>query len=242
VIVPRHQLIADHLRGLIRDGSLTVGDPLPSESQLRAEFAASRGPVRQAFAALRAEGLVTGGQGRRSVVASPAVGQPFDTLLSFSAWATSIGRTPGQRTLELALRPADALAADRLGVDEGAHVVAELRLRLLDGEPVMLERTTYVERVGRLLFDFDTDSGSEWEHLESHGIHLAAASHVIDAVAADELDARHLGVAVGAPLLRQRRTARTASGETVEFDDDRYVPGAITFTLENSALARATVG
>jgi GntR family transcriptional regulator len=242
VTVPLHQLIADRLRGSIRDGSLAIGDPLPSESQLRAEWGASRGPVRQALAALRAERLIEGGQGRRAVVAAPALGQPFDTLLSFSAWATSIGRTPGQRTLGFDLRPADVLAASRLGVDEGEPVAQELRLRLLDGDPVMLERTTYVERVGRLLLDFDTDSGSEWEHLESHGVHLARAGHVIDAVAADDLDAEHLRVEVGAPLLRQRRTARTAEGEAVEFDDDRYVPGAITFTLENSALARATVG
>src|SRR6476469_10284860 len=158
-----HKAIADQLRERIRSRELVVGDPLPSESQLCVEWDASRGPVRQALATLRAEGIIAGGQGKRAVVSAPALTQPFDTLLSYSAWARSIDRRPGQRTLELALRPADAPAAGRLGVDEGALVVEELRLRLLDGDPAMLERATYVEHVGRLLFDFDTDSGSEWD-------------------------------------------------------------------------------
>ena len=236
-----HELIADQLREQIRTGVLAVGEPLPSESQLRAEWHASRGPVRQALATLRSEGIIAGGQGKRAVVSVPALAQPFDTLLSYSSWVRSIGRTPGQRTLELALRPADSRAVQWLGLGSGSLVVEELRLRLLDGEPAMLERATYVERVGRLLFDFDTDSGSEWAYLQTRGVDFAAASHVIDAVAADPLDALHLGIAEGAPLLRQRRVTRTASGEAIEYHDDRYLPAMISFTLENTLDARTAL-
>lgn len=231
---PLHELIAEQLRGRIRSGELAPGASIPSESQLCAEWQSSRGPVRQALATLRAEGLLAGGQGRRAVVSTPALAQPFDTLLSYSAWATSIGRTPGQKTLDFARRPASPLARERLGLETGEdHVVEELRLRLLDGDPAMLERTTYALRVGTLLLDFDTDSGSEWSYLESHGVAFAAASHVIDAVAADAVDAAHLGVVEGSPLLRQRRWVRGADGAVIEYDDDRYLPGLVNFSLEN---------
>lgn len=236
-----HVKIAHDIRERVRLGELAVGSPLPSESQLCGQWKSSRGPVRQALATLRAEGVITGGAGRPPVVCSTAIGQPFDTLLSYSAWVQSIGRTAGQRTLELTLRPADELAASHLNIDEGRPVVQVLRLRYLDGERAMLERATFVEHVGRLLFDFDCDSGSMWAYLQTQGVRLATASHVIDAVGADSVDATHLGVAQGSPLLRQQRSTRAADGELVEFHDDRYLPDIVSFTLDNNLDVRTTL-
>lgn len=236
-----HAAIADDLREQIRAGKLALGAALPSEAQLCQRWNASRGPVRQALAALRAEGVVTGPQGKPPVVCTTSLGQPFDTLLSYSAWAQSIGRTPGQRTLELALRPADEIASSVLHVQQGAPIVQILRLRHLDGEIAMLERAMFVERVGRLLFDFDCDSGSIWAHLQSRGVRFTTASHVIDAVAADPLDAMHLDVAQGAPLLRQQRSTRDSDGDVIEYHDDRYLPGIVSFTLENTLDARTAL-
>jgi GntR family transcriptional regulator len=236
-----HEMIADSLREQIRRGELEVGTALPSESRLCEQWNASRGPVRQALTTLRAEGVIAGGRGKPPVVCSTSTGQPFGTLLSYSAWAHSIGRKPGQRTFELALRRADQHTASVLHVDVDAPVVEILRLRYLDGEPAMLERAVFVEHVGRRLFDFDCDSGSLWAYLLSQGVQFATASHVIDAVAADALDAQHLDVPEGAPLLRQQRTTRSADGEVIEYHDDRYLPGLISFTLENNLDARCAL-
>lgn len=236
-----HATIAENFREQIRLGELTVGAALPSESQLCDQWNASRGPVRQALATLRAEGVITGGRGKPPVVCTASLGQPFDTLLSYSAWAHSIGRVPGQRTIELALRPADQHASSMLHIEPGVPVVQVLRLRHLDGERAMLERATFVEHVGRLLFDFDCDSGSVWAHLLSRGVRFATASHIIDAVAAGRVDARHLEVAEGSALLRQQRSARTADGEVIEYHDDRYLPTIVSFTLENTLDARTAL-
>jgi GntR family transcriptional regulator len=236
-----HEVIADSLREQIRLGELTVGVPVPSESQLCERWNSSRGPVRQALAALRSEGLIAGGRGKPPVVCTSSIGQPFDTLLSYSAWAYSLGRKPGQRTLELALRRADEQAASVLQIDEGVPVVQMLRLRYLDGEPAMLERATFAEHVGRRLFDFDCDSGSLWAYLLSQGVRFATASHVIDAVAADVVDAEHLGVPAGAPLLRQQRSTHSSDGDVIEYHDDRYLPTIVSFTLQNTLDARCAL-
>jgi GntR family transcriptional regulator len=172
--------------------------------------------------------------------------QPFETFLSFSSWVRQTGRTPGQRTLEIARRPATADVADALGVDEGDPVVQVLRQRFIDDRPTMVERTTLVEPVGRLLFDFDCDSGSIYAYLSDRGVDLTSARHVIDAVAADPTDARLLDVAVGAPLLRERRLAGSSAGELYEYSDDRYRPDLVNFTIENaehltSAMVRTSV-
>ncbi|WP_245931441.1 GntR family transcriptional regulator [Actinokineospora auranticolor] len=236
---PLHLRVADALRGRISRGQLPVGAALPSEAQLCEEFTASRGTVRQALAALRNEGLIGGGQGKPPVVRQAAVAQPFETFLSFTRWAREMGREPGQRTIEVARRGASPVAADALGIDEGAPVVEVLRLRLLDGIPTMLERSSFVEPVGRLLFDFDPDSGSIYEHLLGRGVDLRAARHTIDAIGADAVDAEHLTIAEGAPLLRERRRATDATGARVEYGDDRYRPDLVTFTIDNAQTGRA---
>ncbi|WP_375483686.1 GntR family transcriptional regulator [uncultured Jatrophihabitans sp.] len=233
-----HATIAEDLRQRIRSGEFAVGEALPSESQLCTAWDASRGPVRQALASLRAEGLIAGGRGKPPVVCSTSLAQSFDTLLSYSAWAQSIGRVPGQRTLELALRPADETVAELLGVDIGDQVVHVLRQRLLDGLPAMLERSCFLGEVGRQLFEFDCDSGSLWAYLQSRGADFAAASHVIDALGADEVDAEQLHLPLGAPLLRQQRWARNSSGRVLEYSDDRYRPEIVSFTIGNTLDTR----
>ncbi|SDI23149.1 GntR family transcriptional regulator [Actinokineospora alba] len=234
---PLHEQIAAEVRRQIATGELAVGAQVPSESQLCALWDASRGPVRQALATLRAEGLIGGGRGKPPVVRRQALSQPFDTFLSFSRWVDGLGRSAGQRTLEVALRPAPAEVADPLHIDEGTPVVQLVRLRLIDDKPTMVERSTFVESAGRLLFDFDCDSGSIYAYLAGRGVDITVAHHLIDAVAADETDSDLLGVALGAPLLRERRLARGSGGEEIEYSDDRYRPDMISFTIENSLQA-----
>jgi len=238
-MAPHHARIAEDLRRQIATGELLSGDPVPSESRLREFYGVSRGTVRQALAALRAEGAIGGGRGKPPVVRRPALAQDFAELVSFSAWAGALGRTPGQRTLEIARRPARTEAVDALGLEEGERVVELLRLRLLDGEPVMVERTCFVEPVGRLLFDFDPDGGSIYAHLRAAGVGLARARQKIDAVAATEQDAELLGVSVRAPLLRVRRSTTDAAGEPLEFSDDRYRGDVMSFTLESAVAGAA---
>jgi len=236
-----HLTIATELRGRIRAGELPVGGPMPSESELCREFSASRGPVRQALAALRAEGLIGGGQGRRAVVLDTVAAQPFATLLSFSRWAEMIGRTPGQVTQEIGVgRPGPAVAA-ALNLDAGDDVVALVRLRLLDGEPAMVERTSFVTSVGRALLDVDLDTVSIYAHLAEAGADLHTARHTLDAVAADPRDAALLGVAEGSPLLRERRLAMTSTGEPLEWSDDRYRPDVASVTITNTRSAHAAM-
>ena len=237
---PLYRVIAEDLRRRIASGELGLGDAVPSEATLGTVHGASRGTVRQALGQLRAEGLIGGGRGRPPVVRSQRIPQPFDTLLSFTRWVERSGRTPGQRTIEIARRPATREAADALGLDEGEPVVQLLRLRLLDGVPAMIERTTFVAAVGRLLFDMDPDAGSVYAYLTERGVELVTARHVIDALAADDMDARLLDVGVGAPLLRERRRACGTDGDPLEYSDDRYLPHLVTFTIDNAGPPAST--
>jgi len=234
---PLYQRVAAELRRQIVRGDLPVGEPVPSEAQLADQWSASRGTVRQALGVLRTEGLVGGGRGRPPVVRAVHPPQPFETFESFTSWALDSGRVPGQRTLELARRPAPVEVADALGIDPGEWVVQVRRVRSLDGAAVMVERSTFVEPVGRLLFDADLDGGSIYAQLAAHGVELVSATHIFDAVAADAVDAELLEVAPSAPLLRERRLAHGGDGEPYEYSDDRYRPDRVSFTIRNARQA-----
>jgi GntR family transcriptional regulator len=237
-----HATIAADLRARISSGALAPGAAVPSEAELSAEFGVSRGTVRQALSALRSEGLITGGRGRRPVVARPALSQSFDQMVSFTAWAQRLGRVPGARTLELARRPCSAPVAVALGLEPRTPVFEYTRLRLIDGEPVMVEQCTFVEDVGRLLLDFDLDGGSVYGQLSARGIALAEAEQEISAVGAGAELAELLGVARRTPLLQVRRRVFAPDGAPVELSLDSYLGDRISLTVHNRvALARAGV-
>ncbi|UGQ11823.1 GntR family transcriptional regulator [Yinghuangia sp. ASG 101] len=238
---PLHRVIADELRHRIRSGAAPVGSSLPSEAQLCEEFSASRGPVRQALAALREDGLIGGGQGKRAVVLDAVPTQPFASFLSFTRRAELTGCTPGQQLQEISLRRPEPEVAAVLQIAPDDLVVQLLRLRLLDGRPAMLERMTYIEPVGRPLIDADLNAGSIYAMLAARGVDLHSARHTFDAVAADAVDAKLLEVPEAFPLLRERRLTTDSRGAPLEWSEDRYRPDVATVTVTNTRSARAAM-
>ncbi|MEU9339124.1 GntR family transcriptional regulator [Streptomyces sp. NPDC048290] len=238
---PLYRSIAAELRQRIRSGALPVGASLPSEAHLCEEFSASRGPVRQALATLRDEGLIGGGQGKKAVVLDAVPSQPFESFLSFTRRAELTGHTPGQRLQEIALRRPEPEVAAALHIDPDDLVVQLLRLRLLDGRPAMLERMTYVEPVGRPLIAADLDSGSIYAMLTEWGVDLHSARHTFDAVPADAVDARLLNVPEGTPLLRERRLTTDSQGVPLEWSEDRYRSDVASVTVTNTRSSRTAM-
>jgi GntR family transcriptional regulator len=240
--LPRHAAIAQELREAIRSGEYPPGSPLPSEARLSERFKVSRGTVRHALATLRVEGLIVGGRGRMPIVRRSGMAQSFDQLVSFTMWARQLGRTPSARTLELARRPADPESAEQLALAPGTPVFQYKRLRLLDGEPVMIERTTMIEAVGRLLLDCDLDGGSVYGQLAARGIEFSEADQTIAAIAAGGDDAALLGIGRRSPLLEVRRRALDPDGRVLEWARDRYRADAFEITVHNQhALPRSGV-
>ncbi len=69
--------IAERIAGEIVDGKLLPGSRLPTEQEMVEAMGVSRTVVREAVAALRAEGLVTTRQGAGAFVAADATRRPF---------------------------------------------------------------------------------------------------------------------------------------------------------------------
>ncbi|MBA2811020.1 GntR family transcriptional regulator [Streptomyces sp. KM273126] len=241
----RHEEIADELRRAIDREEYAVGSLLPPETDLAAHYGVSRGTVRQAVAALTAEGLIGSRQGARRVVLASRRSQSFTELRSFAQWARAMGREATGDVVAQEYRPATKEDAGRLHLRAGTPVLHVLRLRGLDGEPVLLERTVYADWISPAVEAIEPACPSVTQRLyDDTGLVFAHGEHLIDAVAAGARDAELLGVRRTSPLLRVRRVTTTHEGRPVEWSDDRYRPDAVSFSVHNSignnALARTT--
>lgn len=241
----RHEEIAEELRLAIDSAVYTVGALLPSEAELAAQYGVSRGTVRQAVATLVSEGLVGSRRGARRVVLTSRRSQSFAELRSFAQWARSMGRSATGLVISTGRRPATAEDAARLHLHPGTEVLYVLRVRGLDGERVLVERTVYADWIAPAVEPIEPDCESVTQRLyEDTGLVFAYGEHLIDAVAASAQDAELLGVRRSSPLLRVRRVTTTPTGRPVEWSDDRYRSDAVNFSVHNSVgsnpLARQT--
>jgi GntR family transcriptional regulator len=231
---PLHRQISDEIRRQISCGDLRPGDQIPSENILVSTYGVSRGTVRQALAALRAEGVLTGSRGRPLAVRGPHLTQPLSELISFSSWVDAMGKRPSGSVVEFGPRPVTDEVAAALGVTPGSLIYYLVRVRLADNQPLMVERTAFAPQVGKLLAAVDLESQSIYAELARQGVVFTSARHVISAMAASSVDARLLGVSARTPLLRILRLAFSATGVALEWSDDRYLADQVDFAIENS--------
>ena len=226
-----YRSLASTLGTRIYDGEFAVGSSLPSELALAAEFGVSRGTVRLALALLERKGIVQPIRGRGWVIRPGTPTQAFTQLMGFAQWARSRGMSFGGTILvREPSHPTEAEARDlRLSTrDDGMRVV---RVRTLEGRRVMLERSYFPGWVSRHVAEFPDDVPSIVGALEENGLSVSQGRHLIDAVAANSRDAKWLAIRRSSPLLRVRHVAITNDGRPLWSNDDRYVPGTISFDV-----------
>jgi GntR family transcriptional regulator len=205
--VPAHQRIHDELIAEIESGVLAPGARLPGEIALAARYGVTRMTLRQALAAMVNDGMLVRRHGVGTFVARNAAKRRNMTRLTgFHEDMRTEGRPVETRMLAQEIVPADAETAASLDLVSGVHVTHIARLRLVDGVPVVVQRSWVpFERCPELWSEPLLD-GSLYATLQSRwGVELRRADQSFCAEEADAEQADLLEVAVGAPLLRVER-------------------------------------
>ena len=219
------QIIAQ-IEQAIADGDLAPGDRLPPERALAEEHGVSRMTVRQALQSLEARGLLRRAIGRNggSFVARPKVERDLGTFSGLSEQLARQGVAAGARVLSA-------------GEVDGA--VEIVRVRLADGEPFAVERSSFPADRFRALLDLDL-SGSLYDLLDEHfDAAPVRAVERIEPVLADADDAAALGLRVGAPLMLVDRVAYDGAGLVVETARDVFRGDRTRIVAWTSELVRA---
>jgi GntR family transcriptional regulator len=218
--VPRYYAIEQALRARIASSS--PGDPLPSDAQLCEEFGVSRMTARNAVQRLTHEGLVTRVPGRGTFVAEPLARRRAESLVRFSAEMRRRGRRPSSRLLVRRLREPTPAEREQLRLREGEHVVAVVRVRLADDQPVAVESATIPGACAPAVLDADLERGSLHAALVAAGREPAGGRSSIAAETAGERDATLLGIAPGSALLVERRLIVDVDDNPLELTESRY--------------------
>lgn len=212
-----HEKITKELQRRITSGKLKPGDLLPSEVELCEEFEASRGPVRQAIASLRAEGLVSSGRGRRSVVLSARRPESFMSVLSSYAWMQEHGLNPTTKMLWMARRPAPAHVAEALGKQPQDPIISVSRVLLSRGTPEILERQYFPLEVGMHVLAMDPDDDDIHRELLREGVDLNSCIRTSEVIRADSTMSQLLEVQEGTALIASRIHVADSAGTPVEY-------------------------
>lgn len=222
-----HQILLG-LTERIESGEIGVGDRLPSEADLVAEFGVSRTTARRALDELRRQGLVRREPGRGTFLASPRLRSNLAYLHSFSEEIERWGYTPGARLVSLEEQAADEEVAAWLGVEVGEEVVFVRRLRLADERPIFVCNSHLPISRFPALKDADYGTVSLSRLLEERtGCRIEQARQWIGAATAEPEVAGLLEISAGVPVLKIRRITCVTGEEPVEvveafFHPERY--------------------
>ncbi|MDY3126584.1 MAG: GntR family transcriptional regulator [Corynebacterium sp.] len=240
----RHVKIGEYIKAKIMMGELEPGDFLPSEAELCEQFQTSRGPVRQALATLRTQGMISSGRGRRSVVLPRQMTGTFDTFISNHAWLTRNGWEVSSKTLWMARCPAPANAAAALKIAEGDPIVYIHRIRMANGVPIVNERSYFPLEIGRHVLLMDPDKESLHSHLREEGIGFDHCHQEISAQLADETDIEHLGLNDNSIVMVSKITIANHNGETLEYSEQHHVMDglSISFNVINGEPSSVQIG
>jgi GntR family transcriptional regulator len=205
----RYQQIAEALRRRVDAGEFAAGRMLPSESELSAEFDASRVTVRRALEMLRDEGLVDARQGFGWFVPGDPVRQPLGRLATIEEQMEASGVVSQRRILEFAFERAPKEVAKVLGTQQ---VLRVKRINMADGEPFAIVTVWCPAELGQNLSRRDVEQSPFYELLD---IPLQGATQTIGADAASPDDAALLHVPAGSPVLRCQRITSDTAGQPV---------------------------
>ena len=211
-------------RDLILDlvEQLEVGDAIPSERQLSADFGVSRLTVRAALDDLAREGYLVRRRGAGTFVSEPKIAQEL-TMTSFTDDMQRRGMRPASRTLELRISPAGARLGRLLHVSPSEPVVIASRLRLADGESMAIETVHIRESHVPGLTARDLEQHSFYELLKDrYGIDIVGGNQTIEPTVTDEDESAALGVPLHSPAFRFERVTQSETGEIVEFVESIY--------------------
>ena len=220
----RYQEIAEELR--VRLADAPVGSVLPSESEMSAEYGASRVTIRRALEIVRDEGLIAARQGFGWYVEGEPVRQSLETLGTIESQVEGVGKISERKVAEFAYEEAPERVRKVLGVTD---VLRVKRVNLADGEPFAVVTVWCPADLAATLSRRDVERRPFYELL---GIELRGATQTIGADLASNADASLLGVPEGAPLLRCQRTTTDQAGRAVLLSEHLFPAHRTEFVVD----------
>lgn len=221
------------LRSEIEGGLYRPGDKLPTEAALATRFGVNRHTVRRALAAMEGEGLTHARRGAGVFVAAKPAPYPIGRRVRFHQNLEAAGLAASKEILRLETVAAAPREAAALGLAPGDPVHVWEGIALADGQPLSVFRSWFpAERLPGLK-DGLRETLSVTAALAREGVaDYTRVSTELTARRARAVEARHLRLPEGAPLLRSVSINADPDGRPVEYGCTWFAGDRVTLTVE----------
>ncbi|MCK6629938.1 MAG: GntR family transcriptional regulator [Anaerolineae bacterium] len=242
--IPLYLQIKSWLRQQIVSGDWPEHYKLKAEADLALELQVSRGTIRKALAELIAEGLLVQTHGRGTFVAARVLEQPLaERLVTFSEDLISRGIPFETQVLEQKVIPVPERVVGRLLLPAESPVFFLKRVRLVNGEPMILLHNYVVYERCPTIEKIDFIHSRLFEALEEHfGLTIDYGHRSFEAQVADKDIAKLLGIAKRDPVMYMEQSTYLQDGSPIECSElwlrgDRFKLGAMVKRNDPNSLA-----
>lgn len=205
---------------LIREiqSSMQEDEKMLSEREICKKYDVSRTTVRQTFQELEREGYIYIKHGKGAFVASNKYNQNLQGFYSFTEEMKRLGKEPTSKVIKFEIITSNNDIAKKMKIEIEDLVYKFTRLRLANGEKMMVE-TTYVP--------YNLFPGITKEDLNKNPLYdifkdrfntvVEYAEEVFIPVLTNEDEAEKLNIGVGSPSLKISRYAYNNSDKVIEY-------------------------
>lgn len=233
--IPYHYQLRELLRGEIVSGRWAVGERLPSERELCEAFDVSRTTVREAIDALVYEGLLRREKGRGTFIASPKILEGLlQSPTGFTDSMAEQGIPVQTQVLRMEISTAPYVIAQELRINSHDPVIVIDRVRSVFDEAILIVTSYLPQKQFPLLINEDLTNTSLYHILQNkYGVTIAKAKRYMEAVAANEMEAKLLKIPTGAPLMLIESTTYTDEDVPFEYFKARHRGDRTRFLVES---------
>jgi GntR family transcriptional regulator len=217
--MPYYVQLMQLLKSKIDNGDWPAGNQLPGEPELCNLYGISRTVVRQALGEMEQQNLIVRRKGKGTFVAEPKVSESLaQKLTGFYSDMVERGYRVATEVLHQRLTPATDKIAEYLQIEPGTPLIDIRRLRFVNEEPIQLVTSYLPHAMCPQLLEVDLAHRSLYDVLENDcGLWIARGRRFIEAVAANESEARLLQIERGAPLILLDSVSFLEDGRPVEY-------------------------
>ncbi|MFG2953631.1 GntR family transcriptional regulator [Streptomyces sp. NPDC048291] len=230
-----HARLREVLVERIRTGEWSPDQPLPAESALVEYYGVSLGTMRRVFRDLVDEGLLERHQGTGTFVRRASLDA---SLFRFFRFGSTGSGFPESRILSAARQVSTPAVASALRTTTGSEVLHLHRLRLYDGQPVLVEDIWLPLPLFEAIERISPDELGDllYPTYERHcGQIIAAAMEELTVEAADAADAADaplLGCARSEPVVVVARVARSHDARPLEYRRSRGLAHTFRYRID----------
>lgn len=232
--MPQQKFLAIYktLKSRIEAGAYPVGQLLPSENALLAEFGCSRNTVRRAIAGLVRDGYVQTRQGRGvSNIFQPIEPSSYKmgTIESFAETARRTHQQASTRVVRFELCTADAALARRTGFEPGAELYYIQRVHCINGAAQIFNHNFFRASCTSGLTP-EIAAGSIYRYLENTlGMSIVTSKRTITVEKATALDRAWIDLGEYDCLAVMTSQTYNSEGILFEHTESRHHPAIFRF-------------